>query len=170
MTEPPSTSDPGAPTPPPTRAAEAPPSDEVTQSSEAPASDDRPAAEGPVAYLGDEWLARADRALAGLAPVADGPAVAVVVTDGPFGDRAYRLILGPDRVAVSPDPEPHGVRMTLAWDDAVAIAQGRSSAQRAFLDGRLRLGGDTSLLLGHQDALAAIDDRLAELRTTTDFG
>ena len=61
------------------------------------------------------------------------------------------------------------MRMTVEWGDAVAIAMGRSSAQRAFLDGRLRLGGDIALLLGHQDALAAIDDRLAGLRDSTDF-
>lgn len=128
-----------------------------------------PAPSGRVTYLSDDWLALADEAMAGLVPVPDGPAVAVVVTDGPEGDRSYRLLLGPDRVGISPEPEPHGVRMTLAWDDAVAIAEGRSSAQRAFLDGRLRLGGDTSLLLGHQDALAAIDDRLAGLRSATRF-
>ena len=121
-------------------------------------------------YLGDEWLERADAALTGLPPIADALAVAVVVVGGPDGDRRYRLVLGPERVAVSPEPEPAGVRLTLEWADAVAIAQGRSSAQRAFLDGRLRLGGDISILLGHQEALAAIDDRLADLRSVTDFG
>ncbi|MEM9565349.1 MAG: SCP2 sterol-binding domain-containing protein [Actinomycetota bacterium] len=120
-------------------------------------------------YLSQDWLDRADAALTGLTPVPSDLAVGVTVTDGPDGDRRYRLVLGPDRVAVSGDPEPAGVRMTLAWDDAVAIAQGRSSAQRAFLDGRLRLGGDTSLLLGHQEALAAIDDRLGALRGETEF-
>lgn len=122
-----------------------------------------------VDYLSDAWLERAHRAVRGLPPVPSDLAVAVVVTDGPSGARQYRLVLGPDRVAVSAEPEPAGVRMTLAWADATAIAQGRSSAQRAFLDGRLRLGGDTSLLLGHQEALAAIDDRLASLRAVTRF-
>ncbi len=120
-------------------------------------------------YLSQDWLDRADAALTDLQPVPSDLAVGVTVTGGPAGDRRYRLVLGPDRVAVSGDPEPAGVRMTLSWDDAVAIAQGRSSAQRAFLDGRLRLGGDTSLLLGHQEALAAIDDRLGALRADTEF-
>ena len=60
--------------------------------------------------------------------------------------------------------------MTLSWEVAVAIATGRASAQRAFLDGDLQLGGDTGLLLGHQRALTDIEDRLDELRAETDFG
>ncbi len=123
-----------------------------------------------VPYLSDAWLARADAALAGLAPIPDDLAIGIEVVGGPRGDRSYRLVLGADRVGVSTEAEPAGVRMTLEWDDAVAIANGRSSAQRAFLDGRLRLGGDISLLLGHQNALAAIDDRLGSLRDSTDFG
>lgn len=122
-----------------------------------------------VPYLSEAWLDRADEALADLAPIAEALAVGIEVTGGPRGDRAYRLLLGPDRVGVSSEPEPAGVRMSLAWTVAVAIAQGRSSAQRAFLDGQLRLGGDVALLLGHQDALGAIDDRLADLRQVTDF-
>ncbi len=122
-----------------------------------------------LAYLSDAWLAEADAALADLVPIPDALAVGIEVVGGPRGDRSYRLILGSDRVGVSTEAEPAGVRMTVEWGDAVAIAMGRSSAQRAFLDGRLRLGGDIALLLGHQDALAAIDDRLAGLRDSTDF-
>jgi hypothetical protein len=120
-------------------------------------------------YLGDRWLARADEALSGLTPVPADVAVGVTVTGGPEGERRYRLILGPDRVGIDDRVESVGVRMTLDWEEAVAIAQGRTSAQRAFLDGRLRLGGDAGLLLGHQDALAGIDDRLADLRAVTRY-
>ena len=130
---------------------------------------DEPEDGGRLRYLSRAWLERADACLGDLPPVAESLAVAIAVVGGPDGDRRYRLVLGPDRVGVSPEPDPAGVRMTLEWADAVAIARGESSAQRAFLDGRLRLGGDSSLLLGHQDALAAIDDRLAELRSATDF-
>lgn len=124
----------------------------------------------PVPYLSDRWLQRADRELRGLTPIPDPVSVGMRVTGGPDGDRLYRLILGPDRVGIEAGLADSGVRMTLVWDVATAIAQGRASAQRAFLDGRLQLGGDTSLLLGYQQQLADIDDRLDELRAATDFG
>jgi hypothetical protein len=126
-------------------------------------ADDRPR------YLDDRWLTEADAALAGLTPVGIELTIGVTVTGGPDGDRRYRMVLGPDRVGIDPGAGSAGVRMTLAWPDAVAVAQGNISAQRAFLDGRLRLGGDTGLLLGHQDALADLDDRLAPLRAVTRF-
>ena len=123
-----------------------------------------------VRYLDDDWLRRADEELIGLKPVAADVQVGMTVIGGPDGDRRYRLILGPDRMGIGPGLEDSGVRMTLDWEVAVAIAQGRASAQRAFLDGRLQLGGDTGLLLGHQQQLAEIEDRLGRLRAETDFG
>lgn len=121
-------------------------------------------------YLSDEWLRKADERLSGLSPVAEPVSVGMTVTGGPDGDRRYRLILGPDRVGIGDGVGDSGVRMTLSWESAVAIATGRASAQRSFLDGDLQLGGDTGLLLGHQRALADIEDRLDELRAETDFG
>jgi hypothetical protein len=123
----------------------------------------------PVRYLSDEWLRLADRQLNGFTPVSEPVSVGVRVRSGPEGDRHYRLILGPDRVGVDVGDDGCGVTMTLDWDTAVAIAQGVSSAQRAFLDGNVQLGGDASLLLGHQQELAEIDDRLGELRAATVF-
>ncbi len=137
-----------------------------------------------VRYLSDEWLDEADRQLGDLEPISGRVTVDVVVRSGPEGDRAYRLILGPDRVGIdrgsAPDPGngarssggttvASGVRMTLPWTVAVAIARGRASAQRAFLDGHIQFGGDASLLIGHQRELADIDDRLAELRSVTRY-
>jgi hypothetical protein len=122
-----------------------------------------------VAYLSPEWIKQADGLLAGLSPVAEDVVVAMVVRAGPDGDRSYRLILGPDRVGMESDRDDGGVRMTMVWDVAVSIATGQASAQRAFLDGHLQLGGDTSLLLGHQQELAAIEDRLQPLRAITSY-
>lgn len=122
-----------------------------------------------MSYLSTEWIEQADRLLADLSPVADDVVVAMVVRGGPHGDRNYRMVLGPDRVGMDPDRDDGGVRMTMNWDIAVSIATGEASAQRAFLDGHLQLGGDTSLLLGHQQELAAIEDRLQPLRAITDY-
>lgn len=122
-----------------------------------------------ILYLSDTWLAEADRRLAGLTPVDGDLEVGVTVRGGPEGERRYRLVLGPDRVGIVPGNDGAGVRMTLDWEVAVRIANGDASAQRAFLDGDVQLGGDTVQLLGHQKQLADIDDRLAELRATTRY-
>ncbi len=124
-----------------------------------------------VPYLSDRWLSEADELVRDLAPIEHDVSVGIEVTDGPGGDRRYRLVLGPDRVGVVGDGfDGVGVRMTMSWSSAVEIAHGRISAQRAFLDGDIRLGGDANLLLGHQRELAALDDRLGDLRHRTDYG
>lgn len=127
-------------------------------------------ADDRVEFLSDAWVAAADAALSRLAPVPGPLVVAVTVTGGPAGDRRYRLVLGPDGVGAEPGPGPAAVTMTMTWDLAVAVNQGRESAQRAFLDGRLTLGGDPVVLLGHAPHLAAVDDALAPLRARTSFG
>lgn len=120
-------------------------------------------------YLSDEWLRRADELLAELTPVPAPVVVGMHVRSGPEGPRRYHLILGPDRVGIGLGLGASAVQLTLEWAVATAIAQGRGSAQRAFLDGELQLGGDASVLLGHQRALAEIDDRLGALRAETTF-
>lgn len=50
---------------------------------------------------------------------------------------------------------------------AAAIAQGALSAQVAFMDGRLRLGGDLRSVLDHASDLAVIDDVFAAVRSAT---
>ena len=50
---------------------------------------------------------------------------------------------------------------------ASAIAAGSSSAQRAFMTGRLRVGGDLRVLLAHGEALAQLDDVFAGVRART---
>jgi hypothetical protein len=50
---------------------------------------------------------------------------------------------------------------------AAAIATGRLSAQAAFIDGRLRVGGDLSALLDRAAELAALDDLFASARAAT---
>ncbi len=126
--------------------------------------------EDRIEFLSEAWVAAADAALGRLTPVPAPLVVAVTVTGGPAGDRCYRLVLGPDRVGAEPGPGPAAVTMTMGWNLAVAVNQGRESAQRAFLDGRLVLGGDPVVLLGHAQHLAAVDDALAPLRARTAFG
>lgn len=141
--------------------------------------------EGQVDYLSPEWLTRADQAVSQLPPLPDPITVEIIVTGEADGATTtspivagYRLILGPDRVAVRPldtdgvertEPDTDRVRMTMPLTVASAIAQGQAAAQRAFLDGHVQLGGDITVLLGYQRELAEIDDRMAPLRADTGF-
>lgn len=120
-------------------------------------------------YLSDQWVEEADAALANLTPLATDLAVGFVVTGGPDGQRSYTVRLGADSVGVEQGIDAAGVTMTLDWSVATDIGQGSGSAQRAFLDGRLVIGGDVGLLLGHQKELGEIDDHLGGLRAKTDF-
>lgn len=120
-------------------------------------------------YLSDQWMQRADSALTGLQPLSTDLSIGFVVVGGPEGQRSYTLRLGPDTVGIQPGTDDAGVTMTLDWEVATGIAQGAGSAQRAFLDGRLKIGGDVGLLLGHQKELADIDDHLGALRAETSF-
>jgi hypothetical protein len=52
---------------------------------------------------------------------------------------------------------------------AEAIARGQSSAQRAFMAGQLRIGGDASALLRSHSAIACLPDVYAAVRSQTVF-
>jgi hypothetical protein len=150
-------------------------------------TDETPPAD-TIDYLSDEWFDEADRAVADLTPLPDPVSVGIRVV-GERATRHYSLVLGPDRVAVRrPDGDEGGtegdtdgetdnsssrwtesVRLTMPLTVAAAVAQGRVGAQRAFLDGQIQLGGDTTVLLGYQQQLSDIDDRLASLRARTRF-
>ncbi len=131
----------------------------------------------PIPYLSDEWLTEADQAVADLAPLTSPLVVTMDISGGPRGRCRYQIVLGPDRVgfrAIDEADSGNGhhsgdVSMTMEWAVATGVAQGHLGAQRAFLDGDIQLGGDATRLLGHQEALAAVDDRLSELRGRTDF-
>jgi SCP-2 sterol transfer family len=109
-----------------------------------------PAEVGPDATGSVRWHVRVDQGEVALAAGAAGP-------DGPDG---------PDGTAAGDGAD---VRFTTDYATAAAIASGRLSAQRAFLDGRLRVGGDVGMLGRNQRAFAAVDDALAAVRAATTF-
>ncbi len=124
-------------------------------------------------YLSDEWLAAANAALADPSRLDDrvdatsAPVrIGYTVLDGPSGDRSYVVELGPSPRFEAGVADTQ-VTLTLRYQDAVSIATGAASAQRAFLDGAIRLGGDVTALLGSAAVLVSIEDRLASLRAAT---
>jgi hypothetical protein len=128
-----------------------------------------------VQYLSDEWMTEAATALAaGPAPEDGGPDEPVVlqydVTAAPGGKRSYALRF--DRSGIHLDLGAHrdvSASFTLDYDVAAQIAQGQLSAQAAFMQGRLKLGGDVMVLVRQHALLDGLDDALAELRARTEY-
>lgn len=119
-----------------------------------------------VRYLSDEWIDKANAAVSSLEPSAEPFAVSYTVTDGPEGEQSYTLDLAVPSI-VTGAAAPVGLRMT--WETAKSIALGELSAQRAFLDGNMRIEGDAQALIGNTDGMAAIDAALTPLRATTTY-
>lgn len=128
-----------------------------------------------VRYLSPEWMEAARRALADddtPRPALAGVKLTVeqTVEDTPDGTATWHIAIADGRMALSAGPaDQPDLRITTRWETAAAVAAGTLAAQRAFVEGRLRLGGDLSLLLTHQRALAAVDDVLAPVRALTSY-
>lgn len=127
-----------------------------------------------VAFLSDEWIDALDRAASGDADLRSWCAdlalqIEQEVTDGPQGPVTYHVVLDHGVASVRPGPAPSAtIRFSQDYETAAAIALGTGSAQRAFMTGRLRVGGDLRVLLDRSDLLAALGDAFAAVRAVTD--
>jgi predicted lipid carrier protein YhbT len=127
-------------------------------------------------FLSPEWIEALDRsagasdALGGLVTEAI-LIVEQVVTDVPGrGEVRYRFEVGPSGARVrSEGAAPASVTITVPYETAVGINAGKESAQAAFMAGRLRLGGDVTVLLSLRDSLAGLDDVFAAVRAETSY-
>jgi putative sterol carrier protein len=125
-----------------------------------------------VRFLTDDWVAALDAAGrarstdTSLAPTLHGLVIGYDV-DG----FAYHLTFDGDGVRAYAGPAPNAtVTFRCDRETAAAIARGESNAQRAFMSGRLRIGGDASALLRVHGAVAALPDLFAAVRPATDYG
>ena len=121
-------------------------------------------------FLSPEWL----RHMSAATSNASSPVALSVhqrVTGGPDGDVEYTLRLGGGTVRFEPGPTAQrcDVELTSDYDTAAAISQGRISPSSAFAAGRLRVGGEVSALVGHQDAFAEIGKLLAGVSEATTY-
>lgn len=126
-------------------------------------------------YLGPEWMDAARQTVAadGTLPAAlAGVTLTVeqVVEGGRDGTVVWHIAVRDGGVTLSPGPagDPD-LRFTADYETAAQIASGALAAQRAFVEGRLRVGGDLSLLTTHQRALASVGDALAGIRPATTY-
>jgi putative sterol carrier protein len=120
-----------------------------------------------VRFLTDEWVDALDRAAPDAVPLdgdLDGLVLGYVVDD-----FAYHLVFADGRVHVRRGAAEHPT-VTFRCDRATAaeIARGEASAQRAFMAGRLRIGGDASALLRAHAAIAALPDLFGAVRAETE--
>ncbi len=120
----------------------------------------------PVAgFLSDTWFDD----LTAAARTARGPdgvrlVVQQVVTDGD-DEVAYALELRDGAIVVHRGRVDHpDISFTQDRATALAIHRGELAAQAAFMDGRLRLGGDLRAAMQGLGALAAVDDLFASTR------
>jgi SCP-2 sterol transfer family protein len=128
-------------------------------------------------FLSGSWLDEFDRALAahptqGLTDTAPLVLEQVVLDVPGRGEVRYRIVAERGRLHVvvptSEDPAPD-VRFVTDYGTAVALARGLTNAQSALAEGKLRLGGDLSLLGRRAELFAALDDCGAELRASTTY-
>ena len=89
-----------------------------------------------------------------------------IVPDGPDGTEvAYAFVVADGTIRVERGRAPHpDLTFTQDRATAAAIHRGELSAQAAFMQGRLRLGGDLRAVIERAGELAAIDDVFASVR------
>lgn len=122
------------------------------------------------AYLSDEWLGGPHDPMTVAAAAAGIDAGMVhVVTGGPQKERrhAARATAGGSAEAFPVDLTDADLTFTYAFADGLALARGEVSPNVAYMRGRLKVAGDTGLLLrvlaaSEGNAYAAASREVAE--------
>ncbi len=120
-------------------------------------------------FLSVAWLSTLDAAAHGATVPGDlRLVVQQVVIDQAGEEVAYAVRVADGAVTVERGRVPDAdVTFTQDRDTAVAIATGELSAQAAFIEGRLRVGGDLRALIDRARDLAVIDDVFGPARAAT---
>ncbi len=121
-------------------------------------------------FLSAEWLSELDAAAGAASAPADLRLVVQQVVLGDDGTElaAYAVRITDGAVQVIPGRAPDAdVTFTQDRATAAAIARGELAAQRAFLDGHLRVGGDLTRVLDASRQLVGVVDVFAPARTGT---
>lgn len=122
-------------------------------------------------YLSPEWFAAAASPDPLTGPVT--LSLEEVVRDTPDGTVVYRVEVaaGGARIVwpVASDAAPADLRITTDWSTAVEVARGDLSAQRALMEGRLRMSGSPGRLGDAASSLAGVDPLPSAVRATTTY-
>ncbi len=117
-------------------------------------------------FLTDDWFEDLETAaMEAEVEVAPRLVLQQVVPDGPVGEVAYAVVVEDGKVQVQRGRVAHpDLVFTQDRVTAEAIHRGELSAQAAFMQGRLRLGGDLRAVIDRAADLASIDDVFARVR------
>jgi hypothetical protein len=126
-----------------------------------------------VRFLSPEWIEALGRAARQVnVSLADDTETSIVVeqtvADPSGASVTYQLAIdhGSATVVAGRVLEP-SVTLRTDRSTAEAIARGELSAQEAFVQGRLRVGGDVRALVRHAAALVQLDECFAAVRHDT---
>ncbi|HEY6530779.1 MAG TPA: SCP2 sterol-binding domain-containing protein [Acidimicrobiales bacterium] len=123
-----------------------------------------------VPFPSESWFDEAGAVLAGdaqLARLSHGAHLVVQQTvTGPDDTTVWHVQLDDGAVSLHRGPaDDPTVTFTCDRETAQGIHLGTTSAQSAFMAGRLRVGGDVGALLRHQQLLGSLTDLLGPLRS-----
>jgi hypothetical protein len=111
-----------------------------------------------VAFASPEWIAELDVQ----AQAVSVPADLAIVIEQHVDAVSWHFVIADGRVRVLAGPsENPTVRLSSDRATAEAIQRGELSAQRAFLDGAFRIGGDVNALMTHRPLLTTLGELLA---------
>lgn len=123
----------------------------------------------------EEWIAALDAAAQAddslrEASVGRHVVIGQEVRDGDVAHR-WHVVLDDGEVAVRPGAAPDAdVTFSQDAETALAVASGEQPARTAFVMGRIRLGGDVSVLLDLGPALAGLGDVFGAVRAEPGHG
>ena len=128
-----------------------------------------------IQYLSDDWLQAANDAVSTnndltTAAKAQSLTIDYEVTGAPDGKVTYGIVFNDGTVAIEAGKHKDAsASFSLDYPTATEIAKGDLSAQAAFMQGRLKLAGDVTVLVRQYQMIDGLSDALAGLRTDTAF-
>lgn len=128
-----------------------------------------------IQYLSDEWLRAANEAVAAsaeLCKAAEGQDVTIAyeVTGTPSGKVNYGIVFRDGAASVTAGVQKDSpTSFSLDYETAAQIARGELSAQAAFMQGRLKVGGDVTVLINQYRLIDGLEDALGPLRAQTEY-
>jgi hypothetical protein len=113
-------------------------------------------------FLSPEWFAGVEQRLLDTGPLRGAPADplhVVLEIEGAPSSGPHAITLSASTSGTSLQPGDHLAAetiLTLRYDDALALSEGRLSSATALREGRIKVRGDLNRLLGMAEGLAAV--------------